>query len=222
VTKLRTIPWDPKQWLGDDDVLAMDWPARAMHFHLLMLSVQQEPAGSIPNDTALLRRWLHSPSDEVWRQVWPQISSAWRLQDGRWFNKGMVSAHEKQSRYLARYEGEPKNSRKSAETLSSGLGVPDWVPVESWKAFVENRKLLKKPMTPRAVKIILGKLEKLCAAGDDPGAVLDASVEHSWQGVWPLNGRGETAPKECTKPGHAGKTVTGRCWQCAYPQGATA
>ena len=67
----------PKQVLGDDRVLAMDWDAYGMHNWLLDLSWQQEPRGTIPNDIALIRRWLRSPSDETWRRVYPQIRTAW-------------------------------------------------------------------------------------------------------------------------------------------------
>lgn len=212
----HTIPWDPKQWLGDDKVLAMEREARSMHFDLLMLSVQQEPAGSIPNDTALLRRWLGSPSDEVWRRVWPQISSAWKLQDGRWFNRGMVKGVEKQIRYLARYENGGKNGAKTAETLIEGLVLPDSVPLENWEGFVQLREKLRKPLTLRGAKLILAKLEEFRKAGDDPGAVLDQSVMRGWQGVFPLEQyrRGEIHIKPAqglSKPQSDAKT---ECWGC--------
>lgn len=107
------IQWYYKQWLGDNKVLAMDWDARGMHFHLLMLSIQEEPPGSIPEDTNAIRRWLNLPfgsvvADQTWRRVKPQIFAAWLLRDGRWFNSGMVETMERQIRYRERYEKEPK------------------------------------------------------------------------------------------------------------------
>jgi hypothetical protein len=103
------IQWYYKQWLGDNKVLAMDWDARGMHFHLLMMSIQEEPAGSLPDDMAAIRRWLNLPSgsvdfDGIWRRVKPQIFAAWTLRDGRWFNSGMVETMERQQRYKERYE----------------------------------------------------------------------------------------------------------------------
>lgn len=112
------IQWYYKQWLGDNRVLAMDWDARGMHFHLLMMSIQEEPAGSIPNDMDAIRHWLNLPSgivdfDRVWRRVKPQIFAAWSLQDGRWFNFGMVETMERQQRYRDRYEESTKTVAKS-------------------------------------------------------------------------------------------------------------
>jgi uncharacterized protein YdaU (DUF1376 family) len=104
------IQWYYKQWLGDNKVLAMDWDATGMHHHLLMVSIQEEPPGSIPNDMATIRRWLRNPPDSVWRRVHPQIFAAWSLRDGRWFNSGMVETMERQNRYKERYEGGTKTT----------------------------------------------------------------------------------------------------------------
>lgn len=90
------IQWYYKQWLGDDKVLGMDWDAQGMHFWLINLSCQQDPAGTIPNDIALIRRWLRNPSDDVWRRVQPQIFSSWSLADGRWHQKGTEETAAKQ------------------------------------------------------------------------------------------------------------------------------
>jgi len=122
--KAPAVQWYPKQALGDDKILAMDWDAKGMHYTLCWISWQQEPPGTIPDDAALIRRWLnlssdatdipssdpgrkdHSPvcrcPDCVWRRVSPQLYVAWPLADvqsqmaGRRVNSGMVRAAEKQ------------------------------------------------------------------------------------------------------------------------------
>lgn len=55
------------------------------------------------------------------------------------------------------------------------------------KEFVDYRKKIRKPMTSRAVTMLLNRLEEL-APGDDAAkiAILDQSVFHSWTGVFPL------------------------------------
>lgn len=73
----------------------MDWDAIGMHVWLINIGCQQDPAGTIPDDIALIRRWLRSPSDDVWRRVWPQLSAAWIVTDGRRANAGTVRACEK-------------------------------------------------------------------------------------------------------------------------------
>lgn len=48
------------------------------------------------------------------------------------------------------------------------------------------RKLIKKPLTNRALKNIISKLKKL--AGEDvalAGAILDQSITNSWQDIYP-------------------------------------
>ena len=97
-----TVQWNCKQFLGDNKVLGMDWDALGMHAWLLNLAPQEKPPGSIPNDMAVIRRWLRSPSDDVWRRVQPQIFAAWYLEDNRWFNKGMVETFERKAKYAVR------------------------------------------------------------------------------------------------------------------------
>jgi hypothetical protein len=93
----------------------MDWDAKAMHFHLLMMSIQEEPPGSIPDDMALIRRWLGSPSEDIWRRVRPQVLSAWTLRTDRWFNTGMVKTFERKERFNTRYETGTKLGRENPE-----------------------------------------------------------------------------------------------------------
>lgn len=111
-----SIQWYFKQYLGDNDVLKMDWEASGMHVWLLNLCIQEEPPGSIPNDMAVIRRWLRNPSDDVWRRVQPQIFTAWKFRDGRWFNEGMVRACTRKANYLHRYETGTRNARDSINT----------------------------------------------------------------------------------------------------------
>lgn len=109
-----------KQILGDDVCLAMDWDAYGMHNFLLDISWQQSPQGTIPNDHAVLRRWLRHPSDDVWRRVWPQISAAWPVQDcGRLGNRGMIRAAERSCKYREnvqrRYKSPTNDSTKGVQ-----------------------------------------------------------------------------------------------------------
>lgn len=60
--------------------------------------------------------------------------------------------------------------------------------VEAWEGYVEMRKLIKKPLTERAGKLVAGKLQKLAPDDDErKAAILNQSVEHSWLGVFPLH-----------------------------------
>ena len=52
--------------------------------------------------------------------------------------------------------------------------------------FIQMRKLIKKPMTDRALKGIMNKLDTLASTDTDKIAILDQSIQNSWQGVFEL------------------------------------
>lgn len=52
--------------------------------------------------------------------------------------------------------------------------------------FLEMRKKIKKPMTERALKMLLGKLDELAATDENKIKVLDQSILHNWQTIYPL------------------------------------
>lgn len=211
----EAIQWNSKQWLGDNKILAMDWDARAMHFHLLNLSTQEEPPGSIPNDMAAISRWLSSPSDDVWRRVRPQILAAWELRGDRWFSPGMERTFEKKANYASRPQNgttsvpyRPQKPPINALEVLKGLDLsnsrskeppkskpkfylPDWIPKETWQAFEEMRKKIRKPMTDKARELLVRRLETFKSEGCDPQDLLEAAVLNSWQSVYKPNGNGK-------------------------------
>lgn len=63
--------------------------------------------------------------------------------------------------------------------------IPDWMPMEAWNGYVAMRNRIRKPLTDRAVELMVGKLERWRADGHDPGAILDDATEHSWTGLYP-------------------------------------
>lgn len=68
----------PKKWLGDVNIIKMDWDAKAMHMQLLCYAYQQDPQGYLIEDEILLRKLLENPSDEIWERVKPQLLSCWK------------------------------------------------------------------------------------------------------------------------------------------------
>ncbi len=113
--KSPAVQWYPKQALGDDKILAMDWDAKGMHYTLLWISWQQEPPGTLPNDMAAIRRWIGSPSDDVWRRVSSQILAAWPIQGDRRVNAGMFRAWERQQTYKQNGSKKGAKSKLSLE-----------------------------------------------------------------------------------------------------------
>lgn len=59
--------------------------------------------------------------------------------------------------------------------------------IDAWTGFEEMRKKIRKPLTDRAKKLILKKLEKMAPGNEaKQAAILDQSVERGWQGVFEL------------------------------------
>lgn len=57
---------------------------------------------------------------------------------------------------------------------------------QALKDFLEMRKKIKKPMTERAFGMLLSKLDELAATDEMKVRLLDQSILHNWQTVYPL------------------------------------
>ena len=75
--------------------------------------------------------------------------------------------------------------KEKKPTAHSGFVLPEWVPIESWLAFLEMRKKIKKPMTERAMELAIKKLDAMRSGGHDVAVILDNSVLNSWQDLYP-------------------------------------
>lgn len=77
-----------------------------------------------------------------------------------------------------------KNQKPKIEEVA--LRLPDWLPSDAWKAFLEMRKQKKTPNTPRALNMLLTELTRLKGMGHDPAKVLDQSTLKGWKDVYAL------------------------------------
>lgn len=62
--------------------------------------------------------------------------------------------------------------------------LPEWMPGDTWEAFVRSRKALKKPMTDDAQRLALMKLDRMRQQGQDPVEVVNQSVVQGWIGLF--------------------------------------
>lgn len=81
---------------------------------------------------------------------------------------------------------EPEPSPKEKQKPRTAFVPPEWVPLASWAAFVEMRKVMRVPLTGEACRLTVLDLERLAKAGHDPGECLEQSVKKGWRGVFEL------------------------------------
>jgi hypothetical protein len=67
-------------------------------------------------------------------------------------------------------------------------GYPVWLPIDSWKGWVEMRKQRKRPLTDRAKAMAYKKLEALHLAGHDINELLDRSTINGWLDIYEPKG----------------------------------
>lgn len=82
-----------------------------------------------------------------------------------------------------------KHARQGSPVVSEKeepMALPDWLPQEQWKAWLDVRKKIKAPNTPRALKLALTELTRLKSQGYDPAAVLDQATVKGWKFPYPL------------------------------------
>lgn len=68
---------------------------------------------------------------------------------------------------------------------------------DALKDFIDMRKTIKKPMTTKALELLIRNLNKLTNLKEEKIEILNQSIEHSWQTVYPLkNNKNASAEEE--------------------------
>jgi uncharacterized protein YdaU (DUF1376 family) len=80
------------------------------------------------------------------------------------------------------------NHKPNKNATSVAVVVPDWIPLETWEAFIQMRKRIGKPATDYAMKLLVAKLDRFRSNGQDIKAVLEKSITSSWQDVFEIKG----------------------------------
>ena len=84
-----------------------------------------------------------------------------------------------------------KNIKECKEIIYSD--VPELN--ETIIAFIEYRKSIKKPMSDRAITLLLGKLNKMSNSVQEQIEILNQSILNGWQGIFPLKSDSGTGKK---------------------------
>jgi uncharacterized protein YdaU (DUF1376 family) len=107
--------------------------------------------------------------------------------NARWSNANAMRTHSdsnaKATKIDANQEPITNNQIKERKPVVP-TELPDWLNKTDWNDFVEMRKKLKKPMTDRAVNLMISKLETMKNKGIDTSAVLQKSIVSDWIDVY--------------------------------------
>lgn len=92
-----------------------------------------------------------------------------------------------------------EEKRREDKEQAPASPLPDWIPVDSWKAYLAMRKQIKKPLTVDGFPLAIKKLENLKSGGHPPQLVLEQSVMNSWQGLFEIKSGAAVVPQEKPK-----------------------
>ena len=72
-----------------------------------------------------------------------------------------------------------KPGKRSGKPLPN---APDWLPTETWQAFIDHRQAKHKPLTLQGANMTLRDLDKARRFGHDPNALLEMAIASGWTG----------------------------------------
>jgi hypothetical protein len=84
-------------------------------------------------------------------------------------------------------ETERETETKKETKSDNAIVLPDWMPLETWQAFLAMRKKIKRVPTDHAVHLLIKKLDRFRANGQDIQAVLEKSITSNWQDVFEIH-----------------------------------
>lgn len=175
--KDRNPPWIKlHRALLDDYEFSRLHDASKAHLLLIWLFASQLD-GAIPEDSKFLQRKLGFDKE-------PDLNLL--IEHGFLIPEQVASnALAQDASNLLRETESYKASYKAEEKRQNGASLPDWLPQESWKAWLEVRARVRAPNTTRALNLALRELERLKGQGHDPVAVLENATVRGWRGLFP-------------------------------------
>lgn len=89
-----------------------------------------------------------------------------------------------------RSKNDKKEKKKDIKINTFSAYTSNTILVETLESFLEYRKKIKKPMTGKAVDLLLNKLDKLAGSDEEKIAMLENSILNGWQSVYALKDKG--------------------------------
>ena len=80
-----------------------------------------------------------------------------------------------------------KDKKRPVDQILDESGLDDPV-IETVREFMKMRKLIKAPMTDRALSLLIRKLKEYTSDPEEQIQILNESISNSWKGIFPLKG----------------------------------
>lgn len=117
-----------------------------------------------------------------------------KVRQNQSFSENNYSFSEKNSNKSEKNSTKKSKVNKSKEKESILSAKPEALQL-AYDDFIEMRKKIKKPLTDRALQLIIGKVESLSSDTKTQIAIINQSVEHCWQSVYELKNPAVTKDK---------------------------
>lgn len=137
---------------------------------------------------AVLKVVATVPEQCTWKPEFMRVCGpALGLQGGTVAEPLATQEQEQKQEQQQKQQQKQKAARKRAARGfdASTISLPPWLPLESWQAWVADRKERRKPVTERAATGQLAKLQEYRNEGHDPASVIANSIAGGYQGLFP-------------------------------------
>ena len=100
-------------------------------------------------------------------------------------------------------EGKGKERKGKETTVAQApcVEIPKTIKKETWDAYLEMRRSIRKPANVEAQRLII---KKLAGLQGDPNSILEQSIMNSWQGVFELKEGGSNGNRSNTYRRYSG------------------
>jgi len=167
---------------------------KLMRTHSIRNADEQQAFKNVLSDFFELTKngYIHKRCDKIIAEYHGKSQKARDSANARWANRDKVvnaNALRTQSKGNATQNTEHKtqDTKHKDKVAAAPVVLPDWIPLETWEAYLAMRKKIKKPPTDYAMKLIVDKLEKFKANGQDVKKVLEKSITAGWQDVFEIH-----------------------------------
>lgn len=81
----------------------------------------------------------------------------------------------------------PRNKKQEPKTKDKGkpVNIPDWLDSDLLNDFIDMRESMKKPMSQKAITLLINKISKERDNGHDATQMLEDAIVGGWQSVYP-------------------------------------